>query len=214
MLLAQDLSKSFPVGKGSKFKLNMKDSGAPVNVLIYTAAVGSKSVNIEYFMESEQSLIPIQMWQQFQVEVSAGSPAKVLKGFVQTKELKQPEEMGQEYLKGFNGVKVNDFLFSSKEELDKNKVADETVSVLAGKTKTTHYRTSNNGQTIDYWISDEAKPIGLVKLVSHSEKDPNQNYTLELVNLMNNVKAKIDPQGAVPLSALGKSLLAKPESIR
>lgn len=206
------LESSFPPGKGSTFNLIMKDSRA--NLSIYIAEAKTNLVSIEYFMEVKDSLLPIQMWQQFEIQVNPGKLAQITKGFVQTKELKQPETMTSDYLQGFDGVQVNDFLFNTKEELDKNKVAVEEVSVPAGKTKATHYRTKNNDQTVDYWISDEAKPIGLVKLVSTNPKKIDQEYTIELVSLMKNVKPYIVPQNAVPLTELGKSFLAKPNSIR
>jgi hypothetical protein len=123
--------------------------------------------------------------------------------------------MPEAYLKGASGgLQVNDFLFSNQAQLDKDKIGVETVEIAEGSTKATHYRTSRNGQTIDYWISDDAKPMGLVMLISKNPKKPEQNYGLELVNLMENVKAKILPEKAVPLSEKGKALLAKPESLR
>jgi hypothetical protein len=211
---AQKLEESFPIGKGSTFKLKMKAGGPAIDVSIYVASVQKTSLNIEYFMQSKAGLLPITMWQQFEIELSDGFPAVVANGYVQTKELKTPEKMPPEYLKGFDGVKVNDFLFASEAELNKNKISDETVETPAGKASATHYRTNNNGQTVDYWISNSAKPIGLVKLVSQGEKIQNQNYSLELVSLMNNVKAYIDPSKSTPLSENGKAYLMKPESVR
>ena len=77
--------------------------------------------------------------------------------------------------------------------MDKDKVGDELVEIAAGSTKATHNRTTGNGQKVDYWISNDAKPMGLVMLVSKIEKNENQNYSLELISLMENVKAKIVP---------------------
>lgn len=211
-LVSANLANSFPPGKGSTFNLKMQ--GSQANLSIYIAEASAHDLSIEYFIEVKESLLPIQMWQQFEIQIQAGKTAQVTKGYVQTKELKNPEAMTAEYLQGFDGVQVNDFLFKTKQELDKNKVADEEVMVPAGKTKTTHYRTKNNGQTIDYWISDEAKPIGLVKLVSENPKKVEQNYSIELLSLMNNVKPYINPKNAVPLTPLGKSFLAKPGSVR
>lgn len=209
---ATDLS-SFTPGKGTLYQLEVKGQKIPVDVSIYVANSTSSSVNIEYFISSRESLLPVEMWQQFEIAPST-SGTKVLKGFVQTKELKNPETLTGEYLSGFDGVKVNDFLFSNEGDIGKNKVGDEIVQVPAGKDKATHYRTVSNGQTIDYWISPSAKPIGLVKLVSTHPSDEKKNYKLELTSLMKNVKPYIDPSKAVPLSELGKSFLAKPESVR
>jgi hypothetical protein len=211
---AQNLSQSFPAGKGSSFKITMKgDKANPVFLSLYVAGTRVDSVHIEYFMETK-GLIPLQMWQQFEIGISSKG-AEIRKGYVQTKELTAPESMPPEYLKGASGgIQVNDFLFADKAQLDKDKVGVENVEIAAGTTKSTHYRVSGNGQTVDYWISDDAKPMGLVMLVSKSDKDENQNYSLELTSLMDNVKAKILPEKAVPLTDIGKSLLAKPESMR
>lgn len=208
-----DLSQSFPPGKGCLYQLEVKGQQIPLDVSIYVASSNKDKVSIEYFISSRESLIPIEMWQQFEIAPSSGGP-KVTKGFVQTKELKNPEALTGEYLNGFDGVKVNDFLFSTESELNKNKIGIEEVEVPAGKDKATHYRTVTAGQTIDYWISDEAKPIGLVKLTSKHATDQKKNYSLVLTSLMKNVKPFIDPAKAVPLSDRGKSYLAKPESVR
>ena len=208
-----DLSQSFTPGKGCLYQLEVKGQQIPLDVSIYVASSSKDRVSIEYFISSRESLIPVEMWQQFEIAPSSGG-TKVTKGYVQTKELKNPETLTGDYLNGFDGVKVNDFLFSSESELSKNKIGVEEVEVPAGKDKATHYRTVAAGQTIDYWISDEAKPIGLVKLTSKHPTDEKKNYSLALTSLMKNVKPFIDPSKAVPLSDRGKSYLAKPESVR
>ncbi len=208
-----DLSQSFTPGNGCLYQLEVKGQQIPLDVSIYVASSSKDRVSIEYFISSRESLISVEMWQQFEIAPSSGG-TKVTKGYVQTKELKNPETLTGDYLNGFDGVKVNDFLFSSESELNKNKIGVEEVEVPAGKDKATHYRTVAAGQTIDYWISDEAKPIGLVKLTSKHATDDKKNYSLALTSLMKNVKPFIDPSKAVPLSDRGKSYLAKPESVR
>lgn len=211
-VFADSLSESFPAGKGSTYKIKMRQDTTPIFLSLYVAGTRVDSVHIEYFMETK-TIIPVQMWQQF--EIGVGKSAEIRKGYVYTKDLTAPEIMPAQYLKGAEGgIQVNDFLFADKAKLDKDKVGEENVEVAAGTTKATHYRTSNNGQTVDYWISDDAKPMGLVMLVSKSDKNENQNYSLELTGLMNNVKPKILPEKAIPLSEKGKSMLAKPESLR
>jgi hypothetical protein len=211
---AQNLSQSFPAGSGANYKIRMGQDNTPIHLALYVAGTRVDSVHIEYFLETK-GLLPVQMWQQFEIGVAPGKSAEIRKGYVLTKELTQPETMPEAYLKGASGgLQVNDFLFSNQAQLDKDKIGVETVEIAAGSTKATHYRTSRNGQTIDYWISDDAKPMGLVMLISKNPKKPEQNYGLELVNLMENVKAKILPEKAVPLSEKGKALLAKPESLR
>ena len=213
-LFAETLKDKFPAGSGSSFKMTMSQGGPAIQVAIYVASAKSSLVNIEYFIESQSGLIPISMWQQFEIDLGAGFGAQIKNGYVKTKELPKPEKMTSEYLVGGSGVQVNDFLFNDPEVLQKNKIGDETIQIMAGETKASHYRTSNNGQTVDYWISDEAKPIGLVKLTSAHPKDATQNYALELVGLMRNVKPMIDPTQAVPLTARGIALLVKPGTVR
>jgi hypothetical protein len=210
---AQSMSQSFPAGKGASYKVKMDKNEEPIFLSIYVAGTKVDSVNIEYFLETK-GLLGVQMWQQFEVGIKTASPAEVRRGYVQTKELKNPEIIPADFLKGAQGgVQVNDFLFQNKNSLDKNKIGIETIEIAAGTTKATHYRTTNNGQTVDFWISDEAKPLGLVLLTSKGKKD-SQNYGLELVNLTDNVKAKIVPETAVPLTETGKAFLARPEALR
>ena len=211
---AESLSQSFPAGQGASYKVRVRKESTPIYLSLYVAGTRVDSVHIEYFMETK-TIIPVQMWQQFEIGVNAKGPAEIRKGFVLTKELSNAEIMPPEYLKGAGGgIQVNNFLFADKAQLDKDKVGEELVEIAAGSTKATHYRTTGNGQTVDYWISNDAKPMGLVMLVSKSEKNENQNYSLELISLMENVKAKIVPEKAVALSEKGKGLLAKPESMR
>lgn len=212
-VFAQNLSKSFPAGSGASYKVKMKKDPTPIFLSIYVAGTRVDSVHIEYFMETK-GLLGIQMWQQFEIGVTPKG-AEIRKGYVLAKDLKDAEIMPAEYLRGASGgIQMNDFLFADKEQLSRDKVGVEMVEIAAGTTKATHYRTSNNGQTVDYWISDDAKPMGLVMLISKSEKNENQTYSLEMANMMENVKAKILPEKAVPLTEKGKGLLAKPESLR
>lgn len=210
---AQNLSQSFPAGAGAEYKIKMKKDVTPIYLSLYVAGTRVDSVHLEYFLET-RAILPVQMWQQFEIGVTPKG-AEVRKAYVFARELAKPEIVPPEYLKGARGgIQVNDFLFSSEAELTKDKVGEETVEVAAGSTRATHYRTNNNGQTVDYWISKDAKPIGLVMLVSKSEKNDEQNYALELTRLIENIKPRILPESAVPLTENGKKFLAKPESMR
>lgn len=44
------------------------------------------------------------------------------------------------------------------------KTADESVTVQAGTFSATHYHVTTGQGTLDYWITDKAQPLGLVKL--------------------------------------------------
>ena len=64
--------------------------------------------------------------------------------------------------------------------------------------------TSSNTNTITTSAND----------IAITPSDKKKNYSLGRTSLMKNVKPYIDPAKAVPLSSFGRSLLAKPESIR
>lgn len=212
--LAQNLSQSFPAGRGAIYKIKMKNSSEPIHLNLYVAGTRVDSVHIEYFLES-RGLFPIQLWQQFEIAVTEKGPTQIRKGYILAKELKAPEIIPEKYLSGASGgIQVNDFVFVDKTRLEKLRIGVETVEIAAGTTKATHYRTTSNGQTVDFWISDDAKPVGLVLLTSKSEVNMDQNYTLELDSMVENVRPKILPENAIPLSKDGESYLAKPSSLR
>lgn len=205
---SHDLSKSFPKGSGSKFKMFSKNGGT-ADISVYIADAKKDILNVEYFIVSFNSLIPVELWQQYVLVKGHNSMLKVTEGYIKSKELSNPEILTKQYFKNNKGVQISDFIFQNKDELNKYLVGDEKVEVPAGSSKATHYRVSSDGQTIDFWISDEARPIGLVKLVSASKNKPEQNYTLALLEIMKNVKAMIDPSKAKPLSEKGKSLITE-----
>lgn len=45
------------------------------------------------------------------------------------------------------------------------KIGTETITVPAGTFDCTHYRTQQEGSTVDLWISDKVSPYGVVKMV-------------------------------------------------
>lgn len=203
-----DLSKSFPAGSGSRFVFTMTN-GPSADLVISVAGSSPRKVSIEYYFASAAGPIPTEMWQQFVLEHSGQGAAQLTAGYILAQELSRPEKLTPEYLKGFDGVVTSDFLFSDAKTLARFKIGEENVTSPAGSVLCSHYRQERNGQTTDYWISDEARPIGLVKLASKGSK-PDHNYTVTLSALLKNVKPKIDPAQAVPLSPKGKSLLAAP----
>lgn len=89
-------------------------------------------------------------------------------------------------------------------------MGDEMIEVPAGATEATHYRKSNQGQTVDFWIADQAKSIGLVKLVSKSNIKANQNHTISLFSLFKNVSPKINSHKDKPLDERGKPFIITP----
>jgi hypothetical protein len=201
-------ASDYVAGTGSSFNLSMEKGGnANLNIIISESSF--TKLGIEYHF-STSGLLATNMWQQFVFKIIDGGPLAIEAGYVKTPELPKPEELTSEYLNVNRGVQVNDFLFAKKEEIEKFKIGQELVEVPAGEIIATHYRKSRNGQIVDFWIADEAKPIGLVKLKSHNDDNIDHNYTIELTSLLKNVKATIDPKEAVPLTDKGKEFLAKP----
>jgi hypothetical protein len=203
--LSKDLTKLFPKGSGSKFKVYTK-SGGEIDLSIYISNVEKTKVSIEYFMVSKSLLGEDKLWQQF--ELNFDTTLQLKKGYILSPKMKNPENIPDVVLEGDDGLKVNDFLFSNPENLKKLLVKVEKIKLPAGETKAYHYRRTNNDHTVDFWISDEAKPIGLVKLISKSETKKKHNYTIFLSSIVKNVKPVIDPSKSVPLSKEGKRIFS------
>lgn len=202
-------NKSFTVGSGSQFRFSI--GGASGELLLSVADSSSNRVALEYYFSVSQGMYPVEMWQQYVLELSGQAPPRLAEGYIFGRGLKGAERVPKEYLTGLDGLAVSDFLFSTKAQLDKLKIREERIFVLAAPqgTLATRYQQQQRGQTFTYWISDDAKPIGLVRLVSCGPK-PAQNYEIELMALLKNVGRKIDPATAGPLSAEGRALLNLP----
>lgn len=209
LLLSLNLhAEAFKQGTGSRYKM-VSENGTTADLSIYISESSFTKLGVEYFFSTD-GIIKSQMWQQFIFKIVDNGPLAIQAGYIKTSEFPKPEALTSEYLNVNNGVQVNDFIFAKKKELDKFKIKQELVEVPAGEIIATHYRKKRNGQVVDFWITDETKPIGLVKLISKNPKNPDHNYQLELLNLLKNVKPTITPKVAVPLTDKGKSILPKP----
>jgi hypothetical protein len=198
---------TFVKGSGSEF--SMKSNGISSKLNIYITKSSFTKLGIEYYFETS-GFIQKKMWQQFILGIHSDGPLSIEAAYVKTPELSKPEKLTSEYLNVNKGVKLEQFFFSNKSQIDKYKVGNENIEVPAGSLQAVHYRKKNNGQVVDFWISDQVKPIGLVKLSSKNEKVMEQNYEIELVSLLVNVKATIDPEKSGPLTEKGKEALAIP----
>lgn len=198
-------TKEYIVGNGSEFKLTLK-KGEVVNLSIYFTESSFTKLGVEYFF-STGGLLGVQAWQQYLLGI-ADKGLSLDQGFIQSADMKNPEIMTKEFMENNeNGVNVEDFFFSKEADIEKLKIGMETIEVPAGSILSTHYQKKRAAQTVDFWISDKAGSIGLVKLISNGSA--NQNYTIELMSLLKNVKPKIVPKNAVPLSEKGKMFLGK-----
>lgn len=210
--MGQNLSQSFPAGSGSKYEIQFKDQSDPTEISIYVAGTRSDSLFIEFFMESK-GIIPVQLWQQFEIEIQEGK-SKIKSGYLYAKDFKTAEIIPPKMLKEESGIPLNDFLIFEKGKAPGKFIAEEIVEIAAGSTKAKHYQMIKNDQTLDFWISDEAKPIGLVMLTSKNHKKSDQNYSIQMMNLIENKKSQIKPEEATTITERGLSILKKRESIK
>ena len=201
-------TKEYIVGSGSEFKF-IGNKGENVSLSIYVSESSFNKLGIEYFFSATNSFIPVQVWQQYQMGIKEKG-LSLDAGYVLSDDMKSPEIMNQEFMKNNpDGVDVTDFFFQKQTDIDKFKIGNEQIEVPAGSIQTTHYRKNRDKQTVDFWISDAAGAIGLVKLISKGQNADEHNYTIELMSLLKNVKPKIDPKNAVPLSDKGRRFLGK-----
>ncbi len=199
-------TKEYVVGSGSEFKFSGA-KGEKVDLSIYITESSFTKLGVEYFLSSG-GLLGVQAWQQFIMGINTNGMT-LEQGYVQTPDMKVPEIMTKDFqMNNQNGVQVEDFFIRKESDIEKYKVGMETVEVPAGRILCTHYKKKRADQVVDFWISDKAGAIGLVKLVSVGTVD--QSYTIELSSLLSNVKAKINPQVAVPLTDKGRMFIGKP----
>jgi hypothetical protein len=198
-------TKEYIPGTGSEFKFT-SENGEKVNLSIYITESSFSRLGVEYFF-STNGLIQTQVWQQFIMGI-ADSGLSLDNGYVLSSDMKVPEIMTKEFRENNdNGVNVQDFFFSQSSEIEKFKIGVEKIEVPAGSITTIRYQKKRGDQTVDFWISDKAGAIGLVKLVSKGKPNSNHNYKIELATLLKNVKAKINPKEAVPLTDKGRMFL-------
>ena len=200
-------TKEYLVGSGSEFKFQ-GDQGENIKLSIYFTESSFTKLGVEYFF-STGGFLGVEAWQQYILGIT-DKGMSLEEGYLQSPEMKKPEIMTREFRENNdNGVKVEDFFFTKEADIEKFKLGMETIEVPAGSLLSSHYQKVRDKQVIDFWISDKAGAIGLVKLVSKGSK--NQNYKIELLSLLKNVKAKIIPKNAVPLTEKGKAFLGKKE---
>ena len=200
-------TKEYVVGTGSEFQLTAENE-AKVTLSIYVTESSFTKLGIEYFF-STGGFLGVQAWQQYILGITSQG-LSLEEGYIQSPEMKNPEIMTKAFRENNeNGVQVEDFFFSKQADIDKYRIGIESIEVPAGTILSTHYQKKKDEQTVDFWIADKAGAIGLVKLISKGSKDKNHNYTIELISLLKNVKTKINPKNAVPLTEKGKMFLGK-----
>jgi len=197
----------FKPGTGSQFV--MSTGGQKVDLSIYVTERNNTGLGVEMHFGAGGFMLT-NMWQQFHFELNGNAPLVIKSGYIKTKPNKKPEIMTDGFFKNNDGgVQMQDFLFSKKSEIQRYFKGDEVVELPAGTITAKHYQKKRGDQVVDFWISDKVGPISLVKLVSKSEKNKNNNYSIELASLLKNVKASIDPKEAIPLTKDTAEILKK-----
>ena len=182
-------SQDFKVGSGSEYIFTAQNTKSDLSIYISNSSFSQ--LGVEYYFSNHSALVPLDMWQQYQFKMKGNSPLEVIDGKILTSKFSKPQKMTNDVFSLNKGVGVDQFLFSDKSDIEKFKVGQGVIEVPAGKVQATHYRKKRDGQVVDFWISDQVKPIGLVKLISKSSQNPKQNYAIELKSLLVNVKPKI-----------------------
>ena len=201
-------TKEYTVGTGSEFNFTGSRNES-VTLSIYITESSFTKLGVEYFFSTNSGFSNIEVWQQYRMGIGPSS-LSLENGYVLSSDMKKPEIMTSEFMNNNkDGVNVTDFFFTNEKEIEKYKIGMESIEVPAGSILSTHYRKKRDDQTVDFWISDKAGAIGLVKLVSSGSKNAVHNYKVELSSLLKNVKAKINPLEAVPLTEKGRQFLGK-----
>ena len=197
----------FEPGEGSQFV--MSTEGQKVDLSIYVTEKSSSGLGVEMHF-GVGGMILTNMWQQFHFKLNGNAPLIIESGYIKTKPSAKAEIMTDDFFKqNDGGVQMQDFLFSKKSEIQKHFIGDEVVELPAGTIMAKHYQKKRDDQVVDFWISEKVGPISLVKLVSRSEKNKRNNYSIELASLLKNVKASINPKEAVKLTKDTAEILKK-----
>ncbi len=196
-------------GGGSRFKMHFQGSTSDMHVGLIKVDPAAGKVVLEVFAKAD---FTEPMWQQFIISMKAERPA-IEAGYVQVGS-RSPMTLTAQHLAGTESLDVNMFLLTEAELRDgkqKNiqRVGQEKITIPAGTVLSTRYKVERPDQKLEFWISDEARPIGLIRLVSTGKKTE-QNYRLELEELLSGLAAKINPTKAVPLTDEVRKMISAP----
>lgn len=180
----------FTVGSGSEFRFKSGPHSAAFPLSIYIVQSSFNRLKVEYHFADTASLLPSQQWQQYEFKRDQDNKMKIVSGRSLASGESQVKKIDLQVNQG-KGVEISQFLFGHSETQSNLFVKKELVEVPAGQVEAKKYEVSKNGQTVQFWISDQAKPIGLVKLVSRNPQNTKQNYSVELQSLIKSVSPKI-----------------------
>lgn len=189
----------YTVGTGAKYFMTKGSDKSEISIVFVEST--KESLVVEMFMKSlsDRAALQVEMVQQFQFKMVGGT-LQLIKGIMKIPHLPKPQIIPAEALAGVGGgAQLKSFLIGSKAEIDAQKVADETVTENGKSYRATHYKKSENGQNIEYWVSDDAKPLGFVRMKSTGANSMS-NYTMNYIGPLSAVKSKIDATQAEPMS--------------
>lgn len=202
----ENLSKE--QGNGSHFTMYHEGSAYDLQVALIRVDTAARRVVIEVFAAAQLSE---PLWQQFHLSVKGSRPT-VEAGYIQMGN-KAPMRLPDTHLSGMGNLDMSLFLLSEAElqwsaKDGPKRLGQEKIQTPAGAVTCSHFRLERSGQQVDFWVSDVARPIGLVRMVS-AGRESIDNYKLELAELLSGVVAKIDPVKAGPLSEEMKAILTR-----
>jgi len=200
MARAESLTASFPPGSGSRFTFASPYGTGELVVSIAASTPARLTVECAFAVGAHE------LWQAFVID-AASRPPVVVGGFLLTGGARAPERIPPELLRGVDTFALDELLLGDRAALERFRIGDEQIVVPASPTpiRATRYERTKGDQTLTFWLSDDARPIGLVRLVSRGAR-ASQSYTLELRALLKNVGRKIDPAKAVPLKPENRAL--------
>ena len=199
-LLAPSAPAAPPLGDGGRFALVL-DGGEEAEVTIITGTDGKGRRWAEYATGAGLGTLH----QHVVLDAAAGRPVRVVEGYILVPPMTVAERLPSELLTG-DGLDLAPFLTGRASDLQAMRLGEEEVDTPAGRVRATRYRQAQGERSVEFWLAEEAAPLGLVKLASRGSK-PGQSYTLELKALVRNARPVIAPVKAVPLSPQTRQLL-------
>ncbi len=163
--LAVDLAK-VPVGSSAQYSVTV-GTMPPMNMKIGLVARSGGANTIETSLEGGLAARAGKMITQ--MTLPSGSSGKVQKMVLQLG-ANDPMEMP---------VEGSQSQFAKPDP--KTFVKDETVKVAAGSFKTKHYHDKTaQGDTVDFWVSQNVLPLGLVKMEATQKSNPMINGPIKM----------------------------------
>ena len=204
---AQEKFPEYKLGQGAHYSMMVDGQPAQVKMAFVKRTDDLLVVEMDMTMTAGEVGMPIHMVQQFHLTMEAGK-IKIAKGFMKIPNIPKPQRLPPEFLKGYDGAQMKSFLVGSQGEIDSMKVGKEKVPTTEGVFDSTHYRRTSNGQTVEFWVTEDPKlkPLSIVQMKSKGSKREH-NYTLRLKGLVKGYKSQINPDDSEPLNAMGRMFL-------